>query len=140
MICKENDEWKKHLNACIESDPDKIWIDLDSIPKRAYQNTLEILKAYQKAIDKNVKEIKNELRQEELERVSQNRYALIPLLRLSLMTKKTEKRHHYLMSAKNIDENFAATEEWLDCLKSDGAISKETHEKMAEDIKTLRSF
>jgi hypothetical protein len=130
-------EWKTHFNLCADADPQHRWVKV-SEKKSDYEETVEMLKAYaqlNKATD--AQDQKENLHQKALKQVGDNSKSLSPLLRLSLLTEEREKRQHYLISLKAVDENFMESREWIECLKTDKVIDEEKEKEFLESMNQL---
>jgi TPR repeat protein len=127
-------EWKQHLTLCVQSDPQQKWISTK--PELSeYEDVLHLLKTYEKFGDSPEDEIKKSaLRSKQ---VSEDSKSFLPLLRLSLLTETPEKRQHYLISLKAVDENFSDSKKWLDRLKKDAAIDAKKEQALLEDMAGL---
>jgi TPR repeat protein len=127
-------EWKQHLTLCVQSDPQQKWISTK--PELSeYEDVLHLLKTYEKFGDSPEDEIKKSaLRSKQ---VSEDSKSFLPLLRLSLLTETPEKRQHYLISLKAVDENFSDSKKWLDRLKKDAAIDAKKEQGLLEGMAEL---
>ncbi len=135
MQDKKGPQWKKHFNTCMETDLEKKWIDMESVPKRAYEHSVQVLKSYRIAdLRVNSEDVKQDLLQSEIKCYRENNPSIQALLRLSIMTEDREKRGNYLLSAKALNTNPAETKSWLKSLDQDLAISEEVRKEIESEL------
>jgi TPR repeat protein len=129
--------WKQHFTSCLKFDADQKWVDKRS-QKNDYDVFLELLNLYQ-ALDNSPENIdkKEAYQQMALREVGKDSKSFLPLFRLSLLTETPEKRQHYLISLKTVDENFSDSKKWLACLKKDAAIDAKKEQEIVDEMESV---